>query len=335
MTRTITGLFDSRDEANEVVEHLLQHDGIERSHIRIHATDATTAGAASTADDKGFWASLKDLFIPDEDRYAYSEGIRRGGVVVSAEVPDNLVEHAADVFEQHGAVDLDTREAQWRSEGWSSYAGDAVVGGSMTPAGGTVTAGNTAIGASTAGSTLGTGSVGTSTAARAPMATGTAGLGQSTAAHLTGTAATASGTTGTAARTGGEEVIPIVEEQIRIGKRETNHGRVRVRSYVVETPVNEQVMLREERVNVERRAVDLPVTAADDVFRERTIEAVEHAEEAVVAKEARVVEEVVIRKDATERTETVHDTVRRTEVQVEDDRTAAGTTTPVPPNNRG
>ncbi len=119
---------------------------------------------------------------------------------------------------------------------------------------------------------------------------------------------------------GGEERIPVVEERLRVGKRETAHGRVRIRSYVVEAPVQEQVTLREEHVRVERRPADRPVAAGDDAFRERTVEATESAEEAVVSKEARVTEEVVVRKHSEERTETVSDTVRRTEVEVEDGR---------------
>ena len=126
----------------------------------------------------------------------------------------------------------------------------------------------------------------------------------------------------------GEEAIPIVEERLTVGKREVNRGRVRVRSYVVETPVQEQVALRQEHVEVERRTVNRPVTGADQaLFQERVIEATESAEEAVVVKETRVVEEVVVRKEAEERVQTVQDTVRRTEVEVEDDRRAAGTTT--------
>ena len=122
----------------------------------------------------------------------------------------------------------------------------------------------------------------------------------------------------------GEERIPVVEERLSVGKRETAHGRVRVRSYVVETPVQEQVALRQERVSIERNPVDRPIAAGDDAFRERTIEATETAEEAVVAKEARVTEEVVVRKQSEERTETVSDTVRRTEVEVEDERDRTG-----------
>lgn len=118
---------------------------------------------------------------------------------------------------------------------------------------------------------------------------------------------------------GNEQSIPIVEESLRVGKREVDRGGVRVRSYVVETPVSEQVNLREENVSVERRRVDQPLSAADgDAFRERTIEMTETAEEAVVAKDARVVEEVIVRKDVDNRTETVNDTVRHTEVEVDD-----------------
>jgi uncharacterized protein (TIGR02271 family) len=131
-------------------------------------------------------------------------------------------------------------------------------------------------------------------------------------------------------RSGDETVIPIVEEQLSVGKREVERGGVRVRSYVVETPVEESVTLRDETVNVERRAVNRPADVTADAFRERTIELTETDEEAVVAKTARVVEEVVVSKDVTERTEQVSDTVRRTEVDVENttgtDRATTGRT---------
>ncbi|WP_457092242.1 YsnF/AvaK domain-containing protein [Microvirga sp. P5_D2] len=120
-----------------------------------------------------------------------------------------------------------------------------------------------------------------------------------------------------------EEVIPIAEEELHVGKREVNRGRVRLNSRIVERPVQEQVSLREERVQVERRPVSGTTQAgaiSGDPFQERTIEVEERAEEAVVSKEARVVEEVVVRKQADQRTETVSDTVRRTEVDVEDER---------------
>lgn len=114
------------------------------------------------------------------------------------------------------------------------------------------------------------------------------------------------------------ETIPVVEERLKVGKRDVSHGRVRVRSYVRETPVSEQVNLAEERVQIERRPVDRP--ADEDAFRERSIEAEERREEAVVSKEARVVEEIALLHESDARTETVSDTVRSTEVEVEDER---------------
>jgi len=123
-------------------------------------------------------------------------------------------------------------------------------------------------------------------------------------------------------RTSEEQHIPIVEEQLQIGKRTVSRGGARVRSYTEEVPIEESVNLREEHVSVERRPIDQHLGAADlkdeSLFRDRTIEMTETAEEAVVNKEARVKEELVVSKTATERTEQVHDTVRHTEVDVDE-----------------
>lgn len=112
--------------------------------------------------------------------------------------------------------------------------------------------------------------------------------------------------------------IPIIEEELRVGKREVQRGGVRIYQRVMERPVEESVNLREEHVNVERRPVDQPATAADlNAFQEKSFELRETAEEAVVSKTARVVEEVVVNKDVSQHTETINDTVRRTDVDVE------------------
>lgn len=117
---------------------------------------------------------------------------------------------------------------------------------------------------------------------------------------------------------GGETVLPVVEEELQVGKREVESGGVRVRSHVIERPVEESVRLREERVSVERRPANRPVTDADArAIKGGDIEVTERSEEAVVAKRARVVEEVVVNKEVVERDEAVRDTVRRTEVEVE------------------
>jgi stress response protein YsnF len=95
-------------------------------------------------------------------------------------------------------------------------------------------------------------------------------------------------------------------------------GGVRLRSRIVERPVEEHVRLREETVNVERNAVNRPVSSDDLAnFKEQNIELTEHAEVPVVNKEARVVEEIRVSKDVTERDETIRDNVRHTEVDID------------------
>jgi uncharacterized protein (TIGR02271 family) len=115
----------------------------------------------------------------------------------------------------------------------------------------------------------------------------------------------------------GKQAIPVVEEQLQVGKRAIQTGGVRVHSHVTEKPVEEQVQLREEHVRVERRPADRPVSEGDNAFRERTVEVSERREEPVVRKEARVVEEVIVDKDVKQRSETIRDTARRTDVDVE------------------
>lgn len=275
MTQTITAMYDDQAQAQAAMSKLVAA-GFSQSSIRLTAGASATATRNTgsydhTRDEGGFWTGLKDLFVPEEDRYTYSEGLSRGGTLLTATVEDDRVDAAMDILEEHGSVDLDQREATWRKEGWSGYSAASAAG---APAAGATTTGTT------------------STAAAA----GERGTGET-------------------------DYIPVVEERLNVGKRVAEHGRVRVRSYAIERPVEEQVSLREENVQVERRTVDRPVTAADEaLFADKTIEATERREEAVVSKDARVVEEVGIRKDATQRTETVSDTVRRTEVEVEDER---------------
>jgi uncharacterized protein (TIGR02271 family) len=115
-----------------------------------------------------------------------------------------------------------------------------------------------------------------------------------------------------------QNVVPVVEEELEVGKRQVSGGAVRVVSRVVSRPVSESVELRREEATVERHAVDRPATEADlAAMQERTIEVTEMAERPVVSKSARVVEEVVVGKQVSSETEVVEDTVRRTEVDVE------------------
>ena len=133
-----------------------------------------------------------------------------------------------------------------------------------------------------------------------------------------GAAAAAPGNQTSGVSTTGEMAIPVVQEELLVGKRQVNRGGVRVYSHVVETPVQENIQLREEHVSVQRNTVDRPASEADfQAFKEGTIELKETGEEAVVSKQARVVEEVTVGKNVSERSQKVSDTVRRTEVEVE------------------
>ncbi len=114
------------------------------------------------------------------------------------------------------------------------------------------------------------------------------------------------------------EAIPVVKEEVQVGKRQVLRGGVRVYSRVVEQPVQEDISLREEHVRVDRQPVNRNATRADlSGGQEQVIEVQEFAEEPVVAKQSRVVEEVRVGKDVSERTQTIRDTVRNTEVSID------------------
>jgi stress response protein YsnF len=122
---------------------------------------------------------------------------------------------------------------------------------------------------------------------------------------------------GIGATAAGVEKIPIVKEQLEVGKRQTEK-RYRVRVYAVEQPVEETVNLRDEKVVIERRPVAAGEAGPATVGTEpREFEVVERHEEAVAAKTARVTEEVVVHKEVDERTEVVRDKVKETRVDVD------------------
>jgi uncharacterized protein (TIGR02271 family) len=252
---------------------------------------AGALGAGIGAATGGLMGGLIGAGVPKEDAEYYAEGVRRGGTLVSVSAEDAMADTAYNIFQRHNVVDIDDRSNQWRGSGWTGYDEQA--------------------GPYTGTTGMNTASMGT---------TGTTGT-------TMGAAGMNTGTTMRGERMGDEAVLPVVEEQIDIGKREVDRGGVRVSTHVEERPVEEQVHLREERVNVERRPVDRPVSDRDAAaFQEQSFELRETAEEAVVQKRARVVEEVVIDKEVAERTETVRDTVRRTDVDVESTGGMAGST---------
>ena len=120
-----------------------------------------------------------------------------------------------------------------------------------------------------------------------------------------------------------EERIPLVDERLRVGKTDREEGAVRVHAFATERPVHERVRLVDYRVRVSRRTVDQPLGGAEsldllaELFSERSVELTETSEEVLFEKQARIREEVVVRKEAIERVEEVEETLRSTEVEVE------------------
>jgi uncharacterized protein (TIGR02271 family) len=288
MSRTVTALYDTQAEAEAARQRL--SSAVDVDSVRI--IDKNSGGSGRSG-------GLDSVYMSNEDRHAYGEGLRRGGFLLCAEVDgDENADRIIRLLEESASVDLDERQQSWRSEGWqpqtTSGTRSAIGGGTQSAIGG-----------------------GTQSAM---------GGGQSTGDQMRGSVVE-------------EERIPVVEEELRVGKREVTRGGARVRSYVREVPVHEEVTLREEHVNVERRPVDQQASTGTttsttgtaggaDLLQERTIEMRETAEEAVVQKVANVREEVVVSKTAEERTEQIDDTVRRTEIEVDEnagtDRSAFG-----------
>jgi uncharacterized protein (TIGR02271 family) len=266
VSRSVTALYDTRAEAEAARQRLAAE--VNLTSARIIDKDSHGSGRPD--------GSLNRVPMSHEDRHAFGEGIRRGGFLLCAEVGAHEdADRIVRLLEESSSVDLDSRQDEWRREGWSPQ----------------------------------------------PAQTGHSGMGgAASAASLTGGAASAGRTDND--RVVAEEHIPIVEEELVVGKREFERGGARVRSYVREVPVHEEVTLREEHVEVERRpGSGQPISSADaaGLMQDRTIEMTETAEEAVVSKEAHVREEVVVRKTAEQHVQQVDETVRHTEVDVDKD----------------
>lgn len=347
MAKTIVGLFDDYDEAQDVVQELVD-DGFARDDISIVANDAERKYASGTASGKesqtdtdttsgaakgagagavvgglggllvglgvlaipgigpvlaagpivaalggagigavagGLIGALTDLGVPEEEAKYYAEGVRRGGTLVTVKTSDDMAGRASDIMNDHDAVDVNERSANWQERGWTGHDANAD------------------------------------------------SLAADELINERDHARNFSRNAGTSRLDASEATVPIIEEELMVGKRDVNRGGVQVYSYITETPVEENVQLREEYINVERRPVDRPASTADfNAFQEGTLEISETSEEAVIGKRARVVEEVVVGKETQQRTKTIRDKVRRTNVDLE--QTGAEQTTTGATNDR-
>ncbi|HEX8561065.1 MAG TPA: YsnF/AvaK domain-containing protein [Pyrinomonadaceae bacterium] len=258
---------------------------------------ALIAGAGIGATAGGLVSGLTRLGVEDDEAHTYAEGLRRGGTLVTVNADDERAGLAVGLMRRLGAVEIDKRAAEWREGGWQGFAQTETLRPHVTheledeevtrrvERGSEVTAEHEPVRARPL--------------AGAPPA-------RAAAAH------------DEFAVPPPEVAIPVVAEELQVGKREVERGGVRVQKRVSETPVEEDVTLREERVNVNRRAADYTFHGTEsEAFQESVVEIKEAYEELILNKKARVIEEVVINKDVAEHTETVRETLRKTEVDVE------------------
>ena len=286
--KTIVGLFSSMAEAQRVKQQILSSGNIRSEDVKVvanHADDdySGTEHAGSGIGDK-VSHFFKSLAGGDDDVHNhYATGLNEGGALLTVKADDDEAQGVVVLLRENGARDIENGNVD-TDTGYND------------------------ISAGVAGTTSGL----------ADTNTGYAGRGTDIGIANRGTAARDT-TTGTAdLNATGETSIPIVQEDLVVGKREVDRGGVRVYSHVVEQAVSADVNLRDEVIRVERRPVDRVATAADFNPAERSFEVRATGEEAVVGKTARVVEEVLVGKESSQHTEGIRDTVRHTEVDVEE-----------------
>jgi len=314
--QTVVGLYKSRDEASDVRNRLIS-EGVPEGAIALRAQDDGAADTELTTrsdhERGGFW---EWLFGSDDDEAgdyrAHLHG-ERTAVAVAVTSPETH-RRVIEIMEMYDPVDVGDEGAAASGSGIAATGSSGLAAGVDPAAPDTTPIRDTTGGLGTTGveSDLGT-------------------------AHIENSqAATASSAEGTPARSSedGDQVIPVTREALDVGKRAAER-RYRIRSYVVEHPVEEQVELRDERVVIERRPAQGFRRVSPESFQEREFEVVERHEEPVVSKRAEVAEEVVVHRDVQQRVETVRDTVREGRVEVEDGSAPGRTDAPdATPGNR-
>jgi uncharacterized protein (TIGR02271 family) len=284
----VVAVYDSEAHADAAVR-ALQTAGIPASEIsRITRQNLSTAGAIEDAlREPGLWSRMFGSDLEKHEAEVYRHVVSGGGALLVARVPETDVARVLDVLEVHKPIDIPERAAKL---------GITIPATSTAPIAATATA-----------------AVAAAKAVASDAASSVAAAASSVKAAVTSTAATTASIVSPAR----DEVIRLAEEQLKVGKEQVEAGTTRVRRFVIEKPVEANVTLHEEHAEVVRRAITDPSYVAAVDWSDSTIEVKETAERAVVSKTSRIAEEVVIKKEGSDRVETVHDTVRRQQVEVE------------------
>jgi uncharacterized protein (TIGR02271 family) len=316
MSEHIVAVFETEAAATAAIRSLenlgipasaiRQYSGRELSETQDTPVEHTTTTHSS---EGGFWSWLFGDEATSETTQSYGDDIydRRtaaGNVIISVWVEDAMIDQTIDALDAHHPLDIDEH---------TTGAGALETPASVAP----MTGPSTTCKEFSSGELARAGVTGaTPPASRVGVSSATA---VTPAVEPVTSSASSAGLPASGSAT--EEVIPLSEEELQVGKRTVDRGTTRIHRYVVEKPVEQNVSLQSEKVTVERRQPIETATPGTGAFEERVVEVRETAEEPVVSKIAHVAEEVVVGREATERTETVRDTVRREEVEISGDGT--------------
>ena len=120
--QTVTAFFESQAEADRARADLLAA-GFAESDIHVLAGEAAQQKTAPHR-EVGLFRALLDIFVfmPEDDKATYQEGLSRGGVALAVHADGGEYERAIDILDRDGAINLDERETEWKAEGWSPAA---------------------------------------------------------------------------------------------------------------------------------------------------------------------------------------------------------------------
>jgi uncharacterized protein (TIGR02271 family) len=294
MTHTVVGLFTNRSDAQTAMQELVQagfiQENIDLSNRSLADTD--TNYSDTTPDNQGIGDKISNFFssLFDDETTAstYTNAAYDADAILTVQVDsDERAREASEILDRNGAMDVDENGSEYgatygsRTDLSQNYAGTGSASNDMTT----------------------------------DTTTSTMNTTDTTDYDTTRNQTNLRGDTNLE----NEAVIPVMEENLEVGKHAVERGGARIRSRVIEKPVEANVRLREEHVVVNRHPVNRAVTDADiNNFQQGDIELTERAEVPVVNKQARVVEEIEVGKTVEEHDETVRDTVRRTDVDVQE-----------------
>ena len=254
------------------------------------ALTAALGGAGIGAATGGLIGALTDMGVPEDEAKHYQDQVGRGKTLVVVRASDDdFAERAADILESSGAEKVDGREtdSDYTLDRSSSFGRESQSRDNEISERRTLRDDRSEV-----------------------------SLGERDINYRTARVDESGVRAGQESFSPEDRVIPVTEEQLVVGKRAVQSGRVRIYGRVTEKPVEQSVQLHSERVTIDRRAVDRPVGPGDK-SDDMVIEITETKEEPVIGKQERVVEEIVIGKTTEEHTETVRDTLRRKDVELE------------------